>query len=182
MAAARPVRPVRLPADMAKVKPGEVPPYLLRSIRPYGRLHWLAAQAWEAMRKQAHKEGIRPLKPTSVADTYRDLVTQERGFLARYTTAPISNSTSIRMYKGQRYYLKPGLAPMAVPGTSRHNLGLAIDVADAHGERLRWLEEVALTFGFCWEFRDGREPWHIVYFKAESIPARVQQWLDTHAK
>ena len=182
MAATRPVRLVRLPADLGNVKPGEVPAYLLRSIRPYGRLHWLAAQAWEALRKQAHKDGVRPMKPTSVADTYRDLATQERGFLARYTTAPIIGSTSIRMYKGQRYYLKPGLAPMAVPGTSRHNLGLAVDVSSAHGERLRWLEENAISFEFCWEFRDGREPWHIVYFRAELVPARVQLWLDTHAQ
>lgn len=166
---------------MANVKPGEVPAYLLRAIRPYGRLHWLAAQSWEAMRKAAHADGIRPFKPTSVADTYRDLVTQEKGFLARYTTAPISNSESIRMFRGQKYYLKPGLAPMAVPGTSRHNLGLAVDVSQAFGERLLWMEKNCMDFGWCWEFRSGAEPWHICYFKAELVPARVQQWLDTHA-
>ena len=177
----RPVKLVRLPADLTNVKPGEIPPYLLRAIRPYGRLHWLAAQAYEALRKQAHADGIRPFKPTSVADTYRDLATQERGFLARYTTAPIANSTSIRMYRGQRYFLKPGLAPMAVPGTSRHNLGLAIDISEASGDRLEWMEANCLDYGFCWEFRSGAEPWHIVYFKAESVPAKVQQWLDTHA-
>lgn len=177
----REVRPVRLPADLANVTPGEIPAYLLRSIRPYGRLHWLAAQAWEAMRKQAQADGIRPFKPTTHADTYRDLATQERGFLARYTTAPIANSTSIRTWKGQRWYLKPGLAPMAVPGTSTHNLGLAVDVSEASGERLQWMEANCLTFGFSWEFRSGAEPWHIRYFKAESIPPRVQRWLDTHA-
>ena len=177
----RPVKPVRLPADLGNVKPGEVPAYLLRSIRPYGRLHWLAAQAWEAMRKAAHADGIRPFKPSSVYDTYRDLATQEKGFLARYTTAPIANSKSIRVYKGQKYYLKPGLAPMAVPGTSTHNLGLAVDIFSASGERLDWMEANCMSFGFCWEFRSGAEPWHIRYFKAESVPARVQQWLDTHA-
>ena len=177
----RPVKPLRLPADMANVKPGELPAYLLRSIRPYGRLHWLAAQAYEAMRRAAHADGIRPFRPTSVGDTYRDLATQQRGFLARYTKAPIANSSSIRMWKGERWYLKPGLAPMAVPGTSRHNLGLAVDIQDATGARLAWMERNCLDFGFCWEFRSGAEPWHIYYFKAESIPARVQQWLDSHA-
>lgn len=182
MVAARPVKNVRLPADLANVKPGEIPAYLLKSIRPYGRLHWLAAQAWEALRKQAHADGIRPFKPTTVGDTYRDLATQERGFLARYTKAPLANSSSIRMYKGEKYYLKPGLAPMAVPGTSRHNLGLAIDVSEASGDRLRWMEANCLDYGFCWEFRSGAEPWHIVYFPAESIPVKVQQWVDSHAK
>ena len=177
----RPVKSVRLPADLANVKPGEIPAYLLRNIRPYGRLHWLAAQAWEAMRRQAHADGIRPFKPTSVGDTYRDLATQERGFLARYTRAPIANSRSVRVYKGERYFLKPGLAPMAVPGTSRHNLGLAVDVSEASGARLAWMEANCPSFGFCWEFRSGAEPWHIVYHTAESIPARVQQWLDSHA-
>ena len=177
----RPVKLVRLPADLTNVKPGEIPAYLLRPIRPYGRLHWLAAQAYEALRKQAHRDGIRPFRPTSVGDTYRDLATQERGFLARYTTAPIANSKSIRMYRGKRYFLKPGLAPMAVPGTSRHNLGLAVDISEASGDRLKWMEANCLDYGFCWEFRSGAEPWHIVYFKAESVPAKVQQWLDTHA-
>jgi len=181
MVATRPVKPVRLPADLAKVRAGEVPPYLMRSIRPYGRLHWLAAQAWEAMRKQAHADGIRPFKPTSWGDTYRDSVTQEKGFLARYTLAPIKDSTSVRMYKGQKYYLKPGMAPMAVPGTSLHNWALAVDVSEATGQRLKWMEANCLSFGFCWEFRSGAEPWHIRYYVAESIPARVQQWLDSHA-
>ena len=101
-----PVKPVVLPADLIGVKPGMLPAYLLKPIRPYGQLHPLAAQAWEAMRKAAHADGIRPMKPTSMADTYRSLETQERGFMARYTTAPIA-TTSVRTYKGVKYYLKP---------------------------------------------------------------------------
>ena len=173
------VKQVRLPADLKDVKPGQLPDYLLKPIRPYGRLHPLAAQAWEAMRKAAHQAGIRPFKPTSVADTYRSLETQERGFLARYTTAPILNSKSIRMYQEQKYYLKPGLAPMAVPGTSLHNWGLAVDVANANGLRLAWMHDNIDKYGFTWELQS--EPWHIRYYVAESIPAAVTEWIASHA-
>ena len=173
------VKPVRLPADLRSIEWGKLPDYLLVPIRPYGRLHPLAAQAWEAMRKAAHRDGIRPLKPTTVADTYRSLEVQERGFLARYTTAPIENSKSIRTYKGQKYYLKPGLAPMAVPGRSFHNLGLAVDVSDANGLRLQWMRDNCDKYGFTWELQS--EPWHIRYFMAESIPAAVKEWIDSHA-
>ena len=43
-----PIKPVVLPADLRGVTPGKLPPYLLKPIRPYGVLHPLAAQAWEA--------------------------------------------------------------------------------------------------------------------------------------
>lgn len=173
-----PVRPVRLPADLKGIQPGRLPDYLLTTIRPYGRLHPLAAQAWEALRKAAHRDGIRPFRPTSFADTYRSLETQERGFLARYTTAPIETK-SIRVYKGVKYYLKPGLAPMATPGTSIHNLGLAVDVADASGDRLAWMLKHIHHYGFCWELQS--EPWHIRYWCAEQIPLAVQQFRSLHA-
>ena len=174
-----PVKPVRLPADLRHIEPGKLPDYLLKSIRPYGKLHPLAAQAWEAMRRAAHQAGIRPFKPTSVADTYRSLELQERGFMARYTLAPIANSTSVRMWRGQKWYLKTGLAPMATPGTSIHNLGLAVDVSDASGLRLQWMIDNCDKYGFCWELQS--EPWHIRYYTAESIPAAVKEWIDSHA-
>jgi hypothetical protein len=34
-------------------------------------------------------------------------------------------------------------------------------------------------YGFTWEMQS--EPWHIRYFMAESIPAAVQEWIDSHA-
>jgi LAS superfamily LD-carboxypeptidase LdcB len=173
-----PIKPVRLPADLRTIKPGELPAYLLKPIRPYGMLHPLAAQAWEAMRKAAHRDGIRPFKPTSTFDTYRTLIVQERGFLARYTTAPIQ-TTSVRTYKGVKYYLKPGMAPMATPGTSVHQLALAVDVSEASGDRLAWMLNNCLDYGFCWELQS--EPWHIRYYTAESVPDKVQQFVREHA-
>ena len=173
-----PIKPVVLPADLRGITPGKLPPYLLKSIRPYGQLHPLAAQAWEAMRKAAHADGIRPLKPTSTGDTYRSLEAQTRAFLARYTPAPIQ-STSIRVWNGTTYRLKPGLAPLAVPGRSRHNLGLAIDISDASGDRLKWLIANADWYGFTAELQS--EPWHWNYYPAEKVPLKVQQFVSLHA-
>lgn len=173
-----PVKPVVLPADLRGVQPGRLPSYLLKAIRPYGALHPLAAQAWEALRKAAHADGIRPFKPTSMADTYRSLETQEKGFLARYTTAPIA-TTSVRTYKGVKYYLKPGMAPMATPGTSMHNLGLAVDVSEASGDRLTWMLANCDWYGFCWELQ--QEPWHIRYYVGDKVPLKVQQFVSLHA-
>ena len=173
-----PIKPVVLPADLRSITPGKLPPYLLKSIRPYGQLHPLAAQAWEAMRKAAHADGIRPLKPTSTGDTYRSLEAQTRAFLARYTPAPIQ-STSIRVWNGTTYRLKPSLAPLAVPGRSRHNLGLAVDISDASGERLKWLIANADWYGFTAELQS--EPWHWNYYPAEKVPLKVQQFVSLHA-
>ena len=60
---------------------------------------------------------------------------------------------------------------MAAPGTSNHNLGIAVDVANANGVVLKWLEGNALEFGFSWEIQS--EPWHLRYVAGDVTPARV---------
>jgi LAS superfamily LD-carboxypeptidase LdcB len=97
--------------------------------------------------------------------------------MARYTTAPIP-TTSVRTYKGQKYYLKPGMSPMATPGTSMHNLGLAVDVSDASNDRLKWMLANADWYGFCWELQS--EPWHIRYYTGDKVPLKVQQFVSLH--
>ena len=178
--AARPVLPVRLPADLVNVKPGKLPPGLLRPIRPYGQLHWLAADAYHAMRRKALDDGIRPFKPTSAHDAYRPMSTQLGAFLTRYTTDYVPNSKSVRTYDGKKWYLRPGMAPVLPPGLGFHPLGLAVDIWDATGDRLKWLEAHALSFGFSWEFTSGAEPWHIRYVVGDRIPETVQRWKETH--
>jgi len=65
-----------LPATLQHVTPGELPINLLAEVKPYGKLHLLAAQAWMAWRDRAFADGIKTFKPTSAADTYRSLATQ----------------------------------------------------------------------------------------------------------
>ena len=73
----------------------------------------------------------------------------------------------------------------AVPGTSNHGWGLAIDVAiDADGDEgfewpvksvdsktVAWLLKNADRFGFCWEVQS--EPWHLTYYVGDVVPAAV---------
>lgn len=176
MANRYPVVPVTLPADLKGVTPGRVPEELMRPIEGKGKLHRLAADAYEAMDAAANTEGI-DLAPTSQADTYRSLETQEYGFFQRYTDKPNKKQakTTPRIYKGKAWYLKsPKLAPMAVPGTSQHNLGIAIDIAHASGKRLEWLLKHAQSFGFSWEVQS--EPWHLRYVTGDNVPERVKEW------
>lgn len=163
-----------LPSTLAHVVPGELPIGLLADVKPYGKLHLLAAEAYMALRDAAFAAGVKTFKPTSAADTYRSIATQTAGFLARYQTAPIAGA-STRTWKGITYYLKPGNAPMAAPGTSRHNLGLAVDISDASEKsRMQFMLEQIQAYGFTWEVES--EPWHIFYYVGDKTPALVQQW------
>jgi LAS superfamily LD-carboxypeptidase LdcB len=80
-----------------------------------------------------------------------------------------------RIYQGKLWYLKKGMAPMAVPGTSNHNWGIAIDIANASGKRLDWLLANADKFGFSWELQS--EPWHLRYVCGDAVPEAVKDWL-----
>jgi LAS superfamily LD-carboxypeptidase LdcB len=170
-----PVRPIKLPADLKGVKPGELPETLLRPIEGKGKLHHLAADAYEAMDEAANADGI-DLSPTSQADTYRSLAVQEYGFFQRHTLTPKPKEAKQkpRIYKGKAWYLKRGMAPMAVPGTSNHNLGIAIDIANASGKRLEWLLANEHKFGFSHEL--DSEPWHIRYTEGDDVPQAVKEW------
>lgn len=129
------------------------------------------------MRAAALADGIRPFKPTSRADTYRTYQEQVALFTSRYTMTPLPGRPS-KVWDGRRWWLRPGMATAAVPGTSNHGLGLAVDIWSASGERLDWLEANALTYGFSWEFTSGAEPWHIRYYRGDDIPPAVAEWKN----
>jgi len=117
-----PIIKVQLCSHLKNAKPGQLPDKLLRAIEGKGKLHHCAADAYEAMDAAANADGI-DLSPTSQADTYRSLAVQEYGFYQRYTDnpKPAIMKQKPRIYKGKTWYLKKGMAPMAVPGTSNHN-------------------------------------------------------------
>jgi hypothetical protein len=69
--------------------------------------------------------------------------------------------TSTKTFEGKTWYLKKGMAMLATPGKSNHNLGLAIDISSAsEPKRLNWLVANVKDFGFSWEVVPS-EPWHI---------------------
>ena len=177
------VLPIIMPTDLAGQKNGEINPALLRDIKaPGGKLHRLAATAWNAMQLAAYFDGIE-LKHVGA---YRPITEQIKLFNTRYQDTPTGRTPQVtRTYMGKTWYLKKGVAPAGSPGTSNHGIGLAIDVASCSGKRLEWLlgdgfmTSNALKYGFSWEVRDGAnaEAWHIRYVAGDTLPQAVTDAL-----
>ena len=167
-----PIRTVSMPKDLKDQENGSLNAKLLKPITG-GKMHHLAADAFNAMSAAATKAKIE-LKPTSSADAYRPLSVQEAGFLKRYTNSAKGSVGTPRKYKGKLWWLKKGFAPMAVPQTSNHGWGLAVDIADINQKKLEWLLQNAAAFGFSWELQN--EPWHLRYVAGDSVPAAVSAW------
>lgn len=177
-----PVLPVIMPSDLKNVSNGKIPSWLMKSLRgTKGRLHHQAATAFNCLQMEAYFAGI-DLQSTSVADTYRAFDLQKKAFHDRYATLPTGRKPEVtRKYEGKTYYLKPGKAPSATPGTSNHGWGLAIDIANASGVRLAWmlgpnpLASPVLKYGFSWEVESGpnAEAWHIRYVCGDTPPQAV---------
>lgn len=168
--------PVKKPADLTGIAPGKLPEKLLRPSIGGGKLHWRAADAWEAMVSAAKADGIE-LKPTSAGDMYRSYESQLMAFRQRYQKEPVAGA-STRTFEGIKWYKKSEkLASLAAPGTSQHNSGLAVDVHTA-GEtnRLNWLIENVLKFGFSWEVVP-EEPWHLRYTEGDNPPKAVVDYV-----
>lgn len=171
--------PVVLPKDLKGIEPGKLPANLLKAVPGGGKMHWIAACAWTAMVEKAKAEGVE-LKPTSSGDTYRDYETQKKGFLTRYQLEKV-DGTSTKTFEGKTWYLKKGMAMLATPGKSQHNLGLAVDVHSAsEPKRLNWLIANVKEFGFSWEVVPS-EPWHLRYVSGDNAPASVKAWMEKNA-
>jgi D-alanyl-D-alanine carboxypeptidase/Putative peptidoglycan binding domain len=163
--------PIKMPADLKGVEPGKLPESLLRAIPTGGKLHWLAANAWNAMVAKAKADGIE-LKPTSSGDLYRSYESQLASFKQRYVLEPVQG-TSTKTFEGKTWYLKKGMAMLATPGKSNHNLGIAVDVHSAsEPKRLNWLIANVKDFGFSWEVVPS-EPWHLRYVCGDTPPPAV---------
>lgn len=181
-----PVKPVKLPLSLIGKTNGKLPAKVLTTVAPNCTLALKAARAWTALRETAKKDGV---ILAQVGD-YRPYERQVALFLERYSTKP-TGTGDVRYWKGVRYELKPGYAAAAVPGTSNHGWGLAIDAAlnikgqivtitadpDGPGpvkSGLAWLLAHADAFGFSWEAQS--EPWHIRYYAGSKLPKAVVAW------
>lgn len=162
--------PVSRPGLLSKSENGRIDPSLLRPLSGgVGALVEPAQRAWDAMRAAALADGIE-LSPTSSADAYRPYAVQERTFTNRYSPTPLAGRPT-RTWQGRTWWQKPGTATSAVPGTSNHGWGLAVDVANANGERLDWIVANCLRHGFSHELQS--EPWHVRYTAGDNIPQAV---------
>lgn len=181
-----PIKPVRRPLDLVGKQNGKLPAKVLSTVKPEATLHHKAARAWTAMRVAAKKDGV---ILDHVGD-YRTYDQQVALFVSRYSTTPTSTG-EVKVWNGRRYWRKPGVASAAVPGTSNHGWGLAIDAAlrvngqtvtitadpDGPGpvkSGLAWLLKNADRYGFSWELQS--EPWHIRYYAGARLPKAVRDY------
>lgn len=125
------------PAALAAYGNGHIPAEALAPIGIGAHRLWApAASAFQAMRDDAARAGV----SIGVTDSYR----------------PYDEQVDLAKRKG--LYRDGGLA--AVPGTSAHGWGLALDV-DVDDAGLAWLRSNAGRYGFA--ETTPREPWHWEY-------------------
>jgi hypothetical protein len=167
---------VRLPADLRNEPNGQLPAGLLTDVAAGARLHHLAGRAWAALVDAAASAGV--ALTFTHGGCYRTYQQQETLFLERYTTDVLDRPS--KMWNGRRWYQRPGVAMAAVPGTSNHGLGLAVDTAIGTSPdsarplddvALGWLLSNAARFGWSWEAQS--EPWHIRYVSGDLVPPAV---------
>jgi len=143
---------------------GQIPTSAMAALSVGGFLLPAAAQNFELWRAHAARDQ-RNLTITSAADAFRTYEIQERIFKDRYTTTYLSGRPT-KVWNGKTYWLKPGQATAAVPGTSNHGKGLAVDIKNAGAFDVgfhKWMSETGPLYG--WSNAEGRsinEPWHWV--------------------
>ncbi len=126
--------PAGAPAELAAYGNGRIPETALAPIGQGQHRLWApAASAFRTMAEAAARDGV----TIRVSDSYRSF--DEQAALAER--------------KG--LYSHGGLA--AVPGTSNHGWGRALDL-DTSGGTVEWLRANAARFGFHEDV--AREPWH----------------------
>lgn len=202
------INPV-MPTALAGEANGLITASKLEAVPGGGRLLTGApARAWYALVVYCLGFGL-PLTYT-YGGTYRTYASQKSLFLSRYEPVSyarylITPSSRRKLWPeapsqgfSSKYWIKKqradGTYPAtaAVPGTSNHGLGIAIDTAfddntangispedaaaiTAHPQWPRFYQAV-LDFGFSWELQS--EPWHIRYVRGDSV---TQMVLDLEA-
>lgn len=167
-----PIAKLVLPADLKDAKPGRLDPGLLVDVKPFGKLHRNAARGWAALRAAALAQGLKPFKPSDPSALYRSYDVQLAGFQQRYQLSP-ATSFGTRTFEGKTWYKKAAnLADLAAPGSSNHNLGLAVDLhAETVAVALDWLIANEHLYGFSHELQS--EAWHIRWVAGDKIPKAV---------
>lgn len=132
-----------------------------------------AATSMRALVEAAAKDGV----SVSATGTYRSFAQQEALFYARYQNTPSYPGARHEVYKGQDWWLKKGVAGAAVPGTSNHGWGLAVDfarkdklgrVVALDGVTLSWLRQRGPSLG--WYNTVASENWHWCYCLGDKLP------------
>lgn len=187
-----PVHKIIMPLRLREVPNGEVPARLLANLKPYGQLFRPAARSYNELVKAGAEAGF----TFSHVGAYRSLSQQVSLFKTRYAKKPTGRVPEVtRVWNGDVWYLRKGMAPAATPGKSNHGFGLAIDLCELAGKKpvplgpnaRKWLLSNAEKYGWCWEVADPSSPnfevWHLVCWDAGDLdkgtePARRVKRLN----
>jgi hypothetical protein len=101
-----------------------------------------------------------------VGEGWRSTQAQQDLFLQRYRPSPDGERT----WRGQKWTRVTG-APVAAPGTSMHEIGLAADLV---GD-MDWLQQNAAKYGLRTFAEVNNEPWHV---QLAELPDRVASLSD----
>lgn len=193
-----PIVRVTRPGDLKGVENGKVPAKLLVDVGDGGKLHHVCARSWLALVAMCTANGL-PLTWTK-GGMYRSLAAQVTLFKSRYAVG--ASGGGCRQWdsdgdgKSETWCRKDAhVATAAVPGTSNHGWGLAIDVAydfdvsdgistdDAafikQHPQFEWFVDILEEFGFSFEIQS--EPWHIRYFAGDDIPQATLDFEESGA-
>ncbi|MGD9704331.1 MAG: D-alanyl-D-alanine carboxypeptidase family protein [Acidimicrobiia bacterium] len=163
-----PVAPAAIPGWLKQLNNGEVPAESMVKVAPLsgtkGSLIPEAAAAWRNLQNAAAAAGF----TLTMTNGYRSLAEQEWLFKARFQLEQTTGKA--KQWKGTTYWLKPKVAMAAVPGTSNHGWGCAVDMAldgygaaakpvGGNGAFMAWVRQNAGPLGWSWEVQS--EPWHL---------------------
>lgn len=111
-----------------------------------------------------------------INSAWRDPATQVRLFLERYKVQLVGSGPfgDVRWYKGKRYVRHSNAGMVAVPGTSKHEVGVALDLSTTSAAHA-WMLKHGARHG--WKRTIAAEPWHWEY-----DPARDQARADLEKK
>lgn len=172
--------PTLPPSSVAQEPNGKITASKLRQVPgsagTYPFLEARVAGAWLAFVAAAARAGF----TLGHTGCYRPYDRQVSLFLERH----IKDPTGPKVWNGKRWRLKPGAANAAIPGTSPHGMGCAIDVALHVGKEVkavteewsRWAVGVAPAYGFLWSLQS--EPWHIQWVYGDAVPPALQDAPD----
>lgn len=126
-----------IPVELAAYGNGKIPESALEEVGDTGHRLWApAAESLEQLRADAARDGV----TIGITDSYRSYESQ----------------VDVAARKG--LYSQGGLA--AVPGTSDHGWGMAVDL-DLDDAAQSWMRTNAGRYGFVED--TPREPWHWAY-------------------
>jgi Putative peptidoglycan binding domain/D-alanyl-D-alanine carboxypeptidase len=166
------------PSTTAEYEPGKIPATALATVWNRWKADPTAARSFNALAIHAYFDGI----GLNATGFYRDGAAHEAEFRRRYTTdrsQDVNLRIGRRTWNGETWYLRTGMAQMATPGTSRHEIGIAGDLASEldgdidpeylTDEHLAWLDRIAPQYGIYPTVKSER--WHWVYLAGDAVPA-----------